>query len=177
MTYMNKNGFIASSVILGTLIMTVGCSAVKKDSSGLEYDPEVRKSQEVVHEVGGLSSRVLEILAIKGKTTEAGPSVGPCDASGDESRKYRNVRHPWSMYGVENGALEKGMENLHNALPQQGWKVVKYGKDSSRNRNLEIMAVHLETHTQLEATWMKGLDGHAPLIEITLYSRCYEEKS
>ncbi|MFF4699902.1 hypothetical protein [Streptomyces chattanoogensis] len=150
---------------------------MKKDPSGIEYEPAARKSREVVHEVGSLSSRVVEMLDIKGKATEGGPGVGSCDASGDGARKYRSVRHPWSMYGVGNGALEKGMENLHNALPQQGWKVVKYGQDSSQNRNLEILAVHLKTHTQLEATWMKGLDGHTPLLEITLYSRCYEAKS
>ncbi len=68
------------------------------------------------------------------------------------------------------------MKNLRNALPNQGWKVTKHGKDSSRNRNLEIMAVHLKTHTQLEVTWLKGLDGHTPLLEITLYSRCFTEK-
>ena len=69
------------------------------------------------------------------------------------------------------------MKNLHSALSNQGWKVMKYGKYSSRNRNLEIMAVHVKTHTRLEATWLKGLDDHTPLLEITLHSRCFTEQA
>ncbi|WP_406218594.1 hypothetical protein [Streptomyces decoyicus] len=176
MTGMKNKTFRAIPVYLGSLMLTVGCSTVKSDSSGLDYEPEKRDSQQVVREVGTLSSRVLEMLNIKGKSTEPGPAAAPCDASHDTSRTYQSVRHPWSLYGVENDALEKGMSNLHSALSNQGWKVMKYGKDSSRNHNLEIMAVHLKTHTQLEVTWLKGLDGHTPLLEITLYSRCFTEQ-
>ncbi|WP_143052982.1 hypothetical protein [Streptomyces sp. 2112.3] len=173
---MKSKAFRAVPVYLGSLMLTVGCSTVKSDSSGLDYDPEKRDSQQVVREVGTLSSRVLEMLNIKGKSTEPGPAAAPCDVPNGTSRTYQIVRHPWSLYGVENDALEKGMKNLRSALPNQGWKVVKYGKDSSRNRNLEITAVHVKTHTQLEATWLKGLDGHTPLIEVTLYSRCFTEQ-
>ncbi|MFE1172138.1 hypothetical protein [Streptomyces sp. NPDC058773] len=174
---MKDKTFRAIPIYLGSLMLTVGCSAVKSDASGLEYEPEERDTQQVVREVGTLSSRVLEMLNTKGKSTEPGPAAAPCDVPHDTSRTHQSVRHPWSFYGVGNDALEKGMTNLHRALPEEGWKVVKYGKDSSRNRNLEMMAVHLKTHTQLEVTWLKGLDGHTPLLEITLYSRCFTEKS
>ena len=35
----------------------------------------------------------------------------------------------------------------------------------------------MKTHTQLEATWLKGLDDHTPLLEITLHSRCFTEEA
>ncbi|MFJ5798833.1 hypothetical protein [Streptomyces decoyicus] len=176
MAGMKNKTFRAIPVYLGSLMLRVGFSTVKSNSSGLEYEAEKRDSQQVVREVGTLSSRVLEMLNIKGKSTEPGPAAAPCDASHDTSRTHQSVRHPWSLYGVGKGALKKGRKNLHNALPNQGWKVTKYGKDSSRNHNLEIMAVHVKTRTQLEATWLKGLDGHTPLLEITLYSRCFTEQ-
>lgn len=176
MTGLKSKKFKAISASLGSLMLTVGCSTMKSDASGLKHEPEKRDSQKVVHEVGTLSSRVLEMLNIKGKSTEPGPTATPCDVPHGTSRTYQRVRHPWSFYGVGNDALEKGMANLHRALPEEGWKVVKYGKDSSRSQNLEMMAVHLKTHTQLEVTWLKGLDSHTPLLDITLYSRCFAEK-
>lgn len=145
------------------------------DGNALGYKPAVRNTEQVKEEVGGLSSRVLEMLGVKGKVTEPGPDVEPCERSASDSADYYKVSHPWSLYGVDNKELQKGMENLGRDLPNQGWKVVKNGKDASKNQNPEILAVHLKTRSQLEATWLKGLDGHEPLIEVTVYSKCFLE--
>ncbi|MGW1073943.1 hypothetical protein [Streptomyces sp. NPDC002537] len=148
-----------------------------KKSGNLDYEPKTRDSRAVEKEVGSLSSKVLDMLQVKGKVTEPGPGVGACGTSGGDAAGYRSVRHPWSLYGVDNDTLQQGMNNLNDKLPTQGWKVERYGTDTSRNKNLEILAIHSETHTQLEVTWMKGLDGKAPLIEVTLYSRCFRDSS
>ncbi|KUJ64262.1 hypothetical protein ACZ90_56725 [Streptomyces albus subsp. albus] len=126
-------------------------------------------------EIGSLSSRLLEMLHIKGKVTDLSPAAGPCEVGGLEGAEFRSVRHPWSLYGPDNSTLEKGMRNLVERLPRQGWKVVRNGPDSSKNRNQEILAVHLRTHTQAEVTWMKGLDGHTPIISFAVYSRCFRD--
>ncbi|WP_162890383.1 hypothetical protein [Streptomyces olivoreticuli] len=141
----------------------------------LDYEPETRSSQAVEKEIGSLSSKVLDMLQVKGKVTEPGPAAGSCSTSDGDVSGYRSVRHPWSLYGADNDSLQKGMNNLKDKLPAQGWKVERYGADTSRNQNLEISAVHSETRTQLEVTWMKGLDGKEPLIEVTLYSRCFRD--
>ncbi|MCF4139881.1 hypothetical protein L1856_28325 [Streptomyces sp. Tue 6430] len=65
------------------------------------------------------------------------------------------------------------MANLRQELPNQGWKIEKVGDDGSRNKNMQILAVHTKTLSQAEITWLKGLDGHEPLIEVNLYSRCF----
>jgi len=165
----------ASLALLSALMLTVGCSSMDEKSSGLDYEPQVRKSGAVEEEVGTLSSRLLEALKIKGKVTDIAPMASSCDVSDGNTKKYRVVRHPWSIYDVDNKTLEKGMNNLAARLPQQGWKVVEDGPDSSKNRNREILAVHTKTHTQMEATWMKGLDGHEPIISFAVYSRCFRD--
>ncbi len=126
-------------------------------------------------EVGSLSSELLDVLRVRGKVTKPGPMASPCRVEGGGADSYRSVRHPWSLYGVDNKVLEQAMRNLADGLPQRGWKIVKQGTDSSRNRNLEILAVHLESRTQAEITWRKGLDGHEPLISFAVYSRCFRD--
>ncbi|MFF9401780.1 hypothetical protein [Streptomyces sp. NPDC014744] len=155
------------------LVFIAGCSSTSEDDDVLGYEPKARATQEVKDEVGGLSSRVLEMLRVKGKATESGPAVSPCDSSSGAAKNTYRVRHPWSVYGVGNEVMAKGMENLREELPRQGWKIEKSGPDGSENKNPEILAVHLKTRTQLEATWLKGQDGHEPLIEVSLYSRCF----
>ncbi|MGC5343182.1 hypothetical protein PZB75_19195 [Streptomyces sp. AM 4-1-1] len=144
---------------------------MNEGKKSLGYEPDSRRTQDVKGEIASLSSKVLDMMGTNGKVTEPGPNVSPCDDS--DSADYYRVRHPWSMYGVSNTVLEKGMANLSRELPRQGWKIEKEGKDSSANRNLEILAVHPTTRSQLEVTWLKGLDGHEALIEVSLYSRCF----
>ncbi|WP_145987753.1 hypothetical protein [Streptomyces hygroscopicus] len=175
MTLLDGRKVYASLALLSALTLTAGCSSMDGNSSGLEYEPQVRKSRAVEEEVGTLSSRLLEMLKIKGKVTDLAPMASSCQVDDDDTEKYRSVRHSWSMYDVDNNALEKGMDNLAEQLPKQGWRVVKDGPDESRNRNREILAVHTKTHTQMEATWMKGLDGHEPMISFAVYSRCFRD--
>ncbi|MEV0277153.1 hypothetical protein AB0I22_12300 [Streptomyces sp. NPDC050610] len=165
----------ASLALIGVLAFTVGCSAVHEKSGNLGYEPQVRDGRKVEQEIGSLSSEVLEAFHVKGKVTEPGPAAGRCDVDGEDAEKYRNVRHPWSLHGLGNDVLGKGMDNLVERLPGKGWKIVERGHDSSRNKNQRILAVHLKTHTQAEVTWMKGLDGHEPLIEVAVYSRCFRD--
>ncbi|WP_405843181.1 hypothetical protein [Streptomyces sp. NBC_01518] len=47
------------------------------------------------------------------------------------------------------------------------------GDDGSKNKNTQSLAVHERALSQAEITWLKGLDGHEPLIEVNLYSRCF----
>ncbi|GLV73711.1 hypothetical protein [Streptomyces hygroscopicus] len=175
MTLQNGRTVRATLALLGALMLTVGCSSMDGNSSGLEYEPQVRKSRAVEEEVGTLSSRLLEMLKIKGKVTDLAPMASSCQVSDDATKKYRSVRHPWSIYDVDNKTLEKGMNNLAAQLPKQGWRVVKDGPDESRNRNREILAVHTKTHTQMEATWRKRPEGDDPLISFAVYSRCFRD--
>ncbi|MBB5936737.1 hypothetical protein [Streptomyces zagrosensis] len=145
------------------------------DSEKLNYQPADRRSKEVEAEIGSLSSELLDMLRVKGKATPADPMAGPCGAIADAPESYRSVRHPWSLYGVDNKVLGVAMENLAEALPKHGWQVVKRGPAANKNRSLEILAVHLESKSQAEISWMKGQDGHEPLISFAVYSRCFSD--
>ncbi|MFH8365778.1 hypothetical protein [Streptomyces sp. NPDC018031] len=158
---------------MSVVMLTGGCASVDETSSKRESEPEMRNSREVVDEVGRLSSRILEMTRVKAKVTEPGPYASTCPGSRYED-DLRWVRHPWSMYGVDREILQKGWENLLQQLPEQGdWKVVRRGRDKSRNRNLELYAVHVKTQTKLEVAWLSDPGGDKPLLEVTLYSRCY----
>jgi hypothetical protein len=136
------------------------------------YEPRVRLAGAVKAEVAELSSAVLDMLHVRGRTTEGGPMEVPWD-EGDDPDAYHNITHMWSLYGVDNSVLGQGMASLAEQLPAHGWVVVKNGPDSSRNRNQEILATHLATRAQLEASWKKGLDGHEPLLSFSVYSRFF----
>ncbi|MEU3783661.1 hypothetical protein [Streptomyces sp900129855] len=139
----------------------------------MDYEPKSRSTDAVKTEISELSSRIFDVMNIKSKVTEPGPNVQPCDSDDGDSGNLQRIRHPWSTYGVGNDVMEKGMTNLRQGLPKQGWKIEKVGNDGSKNKNMQILAVHEKTLSQAEITWLKGLDGHVPLIEVNLYSRCF----
>ncbi|MFR9800379.1 hypothetical protein ACL02U_31445 [Streptomyces sp. MS06] len=132
-----------------------------------------RNSHTVEDEVSSLSSRVLDMLKVKGKVTEPGAYTTHC--SDDDPSKGFWVRHPWSLYGLDNAELGEGFANLKRSLPDNGWKITMEGNDGSRNKNPEVKAVHEKTHTQLDVSWLKGLDGNTPLLDVTVYSQCFKK--
>lgn len=145
-------------------------------SEVLGYEPRVRPVGAVKEEIAELSSAVLDMVHVKGRVTEGDPMELPWDEGADPDA-FHNITHLWSLYGVDNAVLERGMASLAGHLPEGGWIVVGNGPDSSRNRNQEILATHLATKTQIDVTWLKGLDGHEPLITFSVYSRCFRAPS
>jgi hypothetical protein len=140
----------------------------------------VRDPGAVTSQVADESRAVAGMVHVTGKTTEAAPPRGTptnmsCDEDNEDSPE-RQMAQSWSLYGVDNTVLGKGMADLAAGLPKQGWKVVKNGPDASMNRNQEIQATHLATETQIDVTWMKGLDGHEPLVHFDVYSPCFRTK-
>ncbi|MFF8270208.1 hypothetical protein ACF059_22940 [Streptomyces sp. NPDC016562] len=144
------------------------------DETKRAYEPATRSHQEVEREVGDLSSRALDLTQVKGKVTDVGPVTYPCGTGEEKKKGLRYVRHVWSVYGVDNGTLDQGMKNLGAQLPENGWKVVKNGPNANtESKRIEVFAAHETTHTQLEATWLKGAGGGEPLISFAVYSRCF----
>ncbi|MGV4928287.1 hypothetical protein K2224_37565 (plasmid) [Streptomyces sp. BHT-5-2] len=107
------------------------------------------------------------------KTTEPGPHAGLCE--GKDPDHYYMIRHPWAAYGVTFQELQQAMERLKKDMPEKGWKVVKYGPDTSPAKTLELIAdstqkdfsvaIHLldERKKQRESR-----------IAVSLASRCYK---
>ncbi|MFI7294077.1 hypothetical protein [Streptomyces sp. NPDC050121] len=155
--------------VMAACALLAACSQASENS--LDYEPKSRSTDTVKTEISELSSRIFDAMSIKSKATKPGPNVQPCDSGDGDSGKLYRIRHPWSGYGAGNDVMEKGMANLRQGLPHQGWKIDKVGNDGSKNKNMQILTVHEKTLSQAEITWLKGLDGHEPLIEVNLYSK------
>lgn len=114
---------------MSVLVLATACSSSPGSGNTADREPQSRPTATVTSEISGLSSQIVDVMAIKAKVTQPGPTVQPCE-SGD-------------------------------------------GDDGSKNRNTQSLAVHEKALSQAEITWLKGLDGHEPLIEVNLYSRCF----
>ena len=154
-------------------MLATACSSSPGSETTADSQPQSRPTATVKSEISGLSSQIFDVMAIKAKVTQPGPNVQPCESGDGGSGELYRIRHPWSAYGVGSDVMEKGMANLRQGLPRQGWKIEKVGDDGSRNKNAQILAVHEKTLSQAEITWLKGLDGHEPLVEVNLYSPCF----
>ncbi|MFD6230482.1 hypothetical protein ACFWFZ_26970 [Streptomyces sp. NPDC060232] len=145
-------------------------------STQRSYTPQPRAHQDVEEEVGDLSSRALDMTQVKGKVTDGGPATYPCGTSEEKKQGLRNVRHVWSVYGVDHDTLGKGMKNLAARLPENGWHIVRNGpNERTESKRIEVFAVHEQSHTQLEARWMDSSDGGENLINFAVYSRCFKD--
>jgi hypothetical protein len=138
---------------------------------------EVRDSGAVKAEVEQESSRILEIMALKGKVTNAGAVTTPC-ANYDSSENVYRARHPWSVYEVPVADMERAMDRLRAGLPDKGWTIVKDGVDGSAAKSPQIVA---ESKGKKFAVDVRLLDerkyGDDPsLLEVTVESACYRSK-
>ncbi|MEH0546250.1 hypothetical protein QA802_25210 [Streptomyces sp. B21-105] len=138
---------------------------------------EVRDSDAVKTEIEQESSRILEIMALKGKVTNTGAVTTPC-ANYDSSENVYRARHPWSVYQVPVAEMERAMDRLRAGLPEKGWTIVKDGVDGSVGKSPQIVA---ESKGKKFAVDVRLLDerkhGDDPsLVEVTVESACYRSK-
>ncbi|MFD0372962.1 hypothetical protein [Streptomyces sp. NPDC059071] len=137
----------------------------------------MRDSATVRKDVEKTSSRVLEMLAIKGKITEAGAMTARCSDYEAEENVYR-ARHPWSVYGVPFADMQKAFDHLRDELPKNGWRIVKDGVDASVAKSPQILAESNGREFAIDVRLQKASQGEkAPdLIEVTVESACYKAK-
>ncbi|MFD4769790.1 hypothetical protein [Streptomyces niveus] len=138
---------------------------------------EVRESETVQDEVEKTSSRILEMMALKGKVTNTGAMVSRCSDYEPEEEVYR-ARQPWSVYDLPVPELEKAMDRLRGELPKAGWKIVKDGVDNSVGKSPQIVA---ESKGRKFAVDIRLMDerkyGDDPsLIMVAVESACYKAK-
>lgn len=141
-----------SLIAVSALVLATGCSSAQGNEDSLGYEPKTRSTETVKSEISELSSGIFDVMGIKSKVTEPGPHVQPCDSGDGDLGKLYRIRHAWSAYGVGSDVMAKGMSNLREGLPGQGWKIEKVGGDGSRNKNMQILTVDRETLSQAEIT-------------------------
>ncbi|MEU3214734.1 hypothetical protein [Streptomyces sp. NPDC006971] len=136
-----------------------------------------RESAAVEADVEQTSSRVLEMLALKGKVTESGAATARCSGYDADERVYR-ARHPWSVHGAPFSDMQKAMDRLRGELPRSGWRIVKDGVDGSAAKSPQIVAESKERDFSLDVRLHRASKvGNAPdLLEVTVESACYRAK-
>ncbi|WP_406740324.1 hypothetical protein [Streptomyces atratus] len=123
------------------------------------------------------SSRILEILDVKGRVTETGAMTSRCSDYDSDEKVYR-ARHPWSIYKAPFTDMQKGMDRLRAELPKDGWKIIRDGVDGSRAKSPQIVAESKEGDFAVDVRLHRASKaGNAPdLLEVTVESACYRSK-
>ncbi|GAA2470117.1 hypothetical protein GCM10010406_02040 [Streptomyces thermolineatus] len=157
-----------SGVVLAVLVILALCVMGCGKMDELGYEPEVRDVDVARRDIKEVSSRILDAMALEGgKVTPYGARVSICEP--DPEHLYV-MRHPWSVSGVPNAELERGMENLRERLPGLGWRITKYGEANSKAKDLEIRAEHTEKPYNVSITWAKNVAAGGSLISVHVNS-------
>ncbi|MFJ1645526.1 hypothetical protein [Streptomyces sp. NPDC088258] len=163
---MNRPGI--GALLGAALALTLtGCGMNSPKPEGTRAVDDVMSATEKT------SSRILDLIAVKGKVSEPGPGVTTCEDA--EPGQLFSVYHPWSVTGSSDDELAKAMRRLKSELPGEGWEIVEYGPNSSRDRTLELTADHAEKKLGLNVEFWKqneGEDGKPKLI-VNVVSACY----
>ncbi|WP_326611625.1 hypothetical protein OIE62_19330 [Streptomyces scopuliridis] len=140
-----------------------------KDSSDLPF-AGTSTSIAAADETEKVSSELYDLIGIKGKASDTGPGVTGC--SGKDPEKFFQIFHPWTFTPASVDQLDGVMERLKEELPKHGWKVVEYGRDTSKNQNLNLTADNDEKkHSVKIAHFAKN---KTPSLNLMVVSGCYQ---
>ncbi|MFF1462542.1 hypothetical protein [Streptomyces sp. NPDC058330] len=146
-------------------------------SNGKEAAVETRDGDTVRAGVERVSSRILDILDVKGEVTDTGAMTVRCSDYDPDEEVYR-ARHPWSIYKTPFMDMGKGMDRLRAELPKEGWKIVQDGVDGSKAKSPQIVAESKGGEFAVDVRLHEASEiGNAPdLLEVTVESACYRQK-
>ncbi|MEV4998522.1 hypothetical protein [Streptomyces niveus] len=147
-------------------------SAGSGSSAGSDDVPSAgtSNSEDAADAAERVSSELYDLIGIKGKASETGPGVSECGDKDPE--KYFTIFHPWTFTPASADQLEGVMERLKTELPKNGWKVVKYGRDNSKNKNLSLTADNDEKKYSVQIAYFAK--DESPNLNLMLASGCYQ---
>ena len=146
-----------------------GCSMTDKESQESPF-AGTRTSRDASDAVEGVSSSIYDLIGVKGRASDSRPGVTEC--SGKDADTHFSVFHPWSFYPAAESDLEVAMERLRSELPKNGWKIVEFGSDNSKNKNTTLIADNDENKTGVKIT--QRSKNNPPKLSIEVVSGCYK---
>ncbi|MEU0678237.1 hypothetical protein ABZ330_36400 [Streptomyces sp. NPDC006172] len=157
---------LAVPVALTTL---TGCSMTDNISSEVPSagTSTTRDASDAMEKV---SSSIYDLLGVKGKASDSRPTVTDC--SGKDTKTYFRILHPWSFVPATASDLDVVMEQLKAELPKDGWEVVQYGPDTSKNKNINLTADNDKKKVSVKIIAMAKDD--PPMLSLDLVSGCYK---
>lgn len=165
-----KLGVLAVAMTLALTTLT-GCSMTDNDN-GSDKVPSAgtSTSSDAADALEKTSSGIYDLIGVKGKTSDSRATVTEC--SGKDSNKYFRILHPWSFYPASSSDLEVALERLKTALPKHGWKIVQYGPDTSKNKNISLIADNDEKKASVHIVQMAK--ENPPMLSVDVVSGCYK---
>ncbi|WP_251023158.1 hypothetical protein [Streptomyces sp. ISL-10] len=127
-------------------------------------------SQDAADEAKKVSSELYGLIGIKGEASNTGPGVKECGNKDPE--KYFQIFHPWSLTPASADQLGGVMERLKEELPKHGWKVVDYGPDTSKNKNLNLTADNDKKRHSVNI--VHRAKAKPPHLSLMVVSGCYQ---
>ncbi|GAA3186521.1 hypothetical protein GCM10010451_39810 [Streptomyces virens] len=164
-----KLGAIALALPIA-FITLIGCSVADSSKSTEIPSSGTSTSSAAAKEAEKVSSELYTLIGLKGKATDTGPGVKECGKKDPE--KYFQIFHSWSFIPASSEQLDGTMERLKADLPKHGWKVVAFGPDSSRNKNLSLTADNTAKKFSVDITYRAK--GKPPYLNFFVVSGCYQ---
>ncbi|SHH89167.1 hypothetical protein [Streptomyces sp. 3214.6] len=162
---------------LSALVLTVslalttltGCSMTDDDSNAIPSSG-TSTSRDASDAMEKVSSTIYDLIGVKGKASDSRPTV--LDCSGKDTKTYFRILHPWSFVPVSVSDLDVAMKRLKEQLPKNGWEIVNYGPDTSKNKNMNLTADNDKKKASVKVVAMAKDD--PPMLSLDLISGCYK---
>ncbi|MFC5202331.1 hypothetical protein ACGFWD_09365 [Streptomyces sp. NPDC048448] len=151
------------------LATITGCSMTDKRSDEIS-SAGTSTSSDASDVMEKLSSGIYDLIGVKGKASDSHPGVMDCP--GKDAKTYFRIFHPWSFYPASAGDLDLAMKRLKVELPRHGWKIVEYGPDTSKNKNINLTADNSGKKAGVSIVQMSKND--PPKLSLTVVSGCYK---
>ncbi|MFC9287989.1 hypothetical protein [Streptomyces sp. NPDC057052] len=164
-----KLGAIALTLPIALATLT-GCSMTDSKSSDDIPSSGVSTSRDAAKDAQEVSSELYNLIGIKGKASDTGPGVKECGQKDPD--KYFQIFHSWSFTPASSEDLEGSMERLKGDLAKNGWEIVNYGPDNSRNKNLGLTADNDTKKFSVDISY-RAKD-NPPNLNFFVVSGCYQ---
>ncbi|MFD9907039.1 hypothetical protein [Streptomyces sp. NPDC059063] len=160
-----------AAVLAVPLVLTTltGCSMTDDKNDGVP-SAGTSTSRDASDAMKKVSSGIYDLIGVKGKASDNQPGVSDC--SGKDSKKYFRIFHPWSFTPASASDLDEAMARLKRELPKHGWKIVEYGPDTSKNKNINLTADNDRKKVSVNIIKMSKND--PPMLSLDLVSGCYK---
>ncbi|SDC02730.1 hypothetical protein SAMN05216505_101115 [Streptomyces prasinopilosus] len=157
---------LAAAVALTTL---TGCSMTDSKTDSVPFSG-TSTSLDAADATEKVSSGIYDLIGVRGKASESYSTVMDC--SGRDAGEYFRILHPWSFYPASEGDLDVAMERLKSKLPKHGWRIVEYGPDTSKNKNVRMTADNDRKKVSVRIIRMAKND--PPKLSLNVVSGCYK---
>ncbi|MBL1081338.1 hypothetical protein JK359_04985 [Streptomyces actinomycinicus] len=147
-----------------------GADSTSDSGSGGVRSSGTSTSRDASDAMERVSSGIYDLIGVKGKASDSRPGVQECP--GKDRDTHFQIFHQWSFYPTSATDLGTAMQHLKEDLPKHGWKIVRYGQDTSKNKNTVLIADNDAKKAGVHITQMEKRN--PPKLSLMVVSGCYQ---